>query len=338
MIKRVLAAAILQHQNLNKCNQGKRVKWKNGKLFNFLKLEANFPFYPFSIFPYLHQGVLKGRIPLTILLLIFFLVQPLNLSSEPTKSNPPFGVGERMVFAIRAFGITAGHATLEIKEIINLDGHEVYHIVVIAQTTPFFSLFYRINDRLETYLDIKEIYPHRYEAHLEEGKYRKNEVIIYDQERHIAYRKGDKINPIRSKSPDLPAEASAQAGATASNKYRRTSNGVKIPPRVQDPVSTYYYLRTLNLKTGEVIEVPINCGRHNYLLTLKVKGEERIHTKGGYHQAFILVPQSLTLEGETKRKGQATAYLSVTEKTLLLAKVSRAGIFSARAVLIEWTP
>ena len=240
---------------------------------------------------------------ITILLLIFFLVQPSNLSSESVKPNPPFQVGERMVFAIKAFGVTAGHATLEIKEIIDLDGHEVYHIVVTAQTTPFFSLFYRINDRLETYLDTKEFYPHRYEAHLEEGKYRKNEVIIYDQERHIAYRKGKEI---------------------------------KIPPRVQDSVSVYYYLRTLNFKTSDVIKVPINCGRHNYLLTLKVKGEERIHTKDGHHQAFILVPQSLTLEGETKRKGQATAYLSTTEKVLLLAKVSRAGIFSARVVLIEW--
>ena len=240
---------------------------------------------------------------ITILLLIFFLVQPSNLSSESVKPNPPFQVGERMVFAIKAFGVTAGHATLEIKEIIDLDGHEVYHIVVTAQTTPFFSLFYRINDRLETYLDTKEFYPHRYEAHLEEGKYRKNEVIIYDQERHIAYRKGKEI---------------------------------KIPPRVQDSVSVYYYLRTLNFKTGDVIKVPINCGRHNYLLTLKVKGEERIHTKDGRHQTFILIPQSLTLEGETKRKGEATAWFSVTEKALLLAKVSRAGIFSARAVLIEW--
>jgi len=212
-------------------------------------------------------------------------------------------VGERMVFAIKAFGVTAGHATLEIKEIIDLDGHEVYHIVVTAQTTPFFSLFYRIDDKLETYLDTKEFYPHRYEAHLEEGQYRKDEVIIYDQERHIAYRKRKEI---------------------------------KIPPRVQDSVSVYYYLRTLNLKTSEVIKVPINCGRHNYLLTLKVKGEERICTKDGHHQSFILVPQSLTLEGETKRRGEATAWLSVTEKALLLAKVSRAGIFSARAVLIEW--
>lgn len=210
-----------------------------------------------------------------------------------------------MVFAIKAFGVTAGHATLEIKEIINLDGHEVYYIVVTAQTTPFFSLFYRINDRLETYLDTKEFYPHRYEVQLEEGEYRKDEVIIYDQERHIAYRKGKEI---------------------------------KIPPRVQDSVSVYYYLRTLNLRAGDVIKVPINCGRHNYFLTLKVRGEERIHTKDGHHQALILIPQSLTLEGETKRKGQATAYLSMTEKALLLAKVSRAGIFSAQAVLIEWTP
>ncbi len=247
--------------------------------------------------------MIKRISAIIILLLIFSLIQPLKLSSESTRVRPPFRVGEKMVFAIKAFGVTAGHATLEIKEVINLDGHEVYHIVVTAQTTPFFSFFYRINDKLETYLDTKEFYSHRYEAHLEEGKYRKNEVIIYDQKRHIAYRKGKKI---------------------------------KIPPRVQDSISTYYYLRTLNLKTGEVIEVPINCGRHNYLLTLKVEGEEKIHTKDGRHQAFLLIPQSLTLEGETKRKGEATAWLSVAEKTLLLAKVSRAGIFSARAVLIDW--
>jgi len=273
-----------------------------------------------------------------ILTLLLTLLKPVPLFSEPDRPNPPFQVGERMVFAIKAFGVTAGHATLEIKEIINLDGHEVYHIVVTAQTTPFFSLFYRINDKLETYLDTKEFYPHRYEAYLEEGKYRKEEVIIYDQERHIAYRKGKKINPVRSKSPEATASPTAGTFHPVREKLSNGAGGVKIPPRVQDSVSVYYYLRTLNLKTGEVIKVPINCGRHNYLLTLKVKGEESIHTKGGLHQAFILIPQSLTLEGETKRKGQATAWLSTTEKALLLAKVSRAGIFSARAVLIEWTP
>lgn len=240
-----------------------------------------------------------------ILLFLLSLTRSMDLASEPTRTVPPFQVGERVVFAIKAFGVTAGHATLEIKEIIEFGDHEVYHIVVTAQTTPFFSLFYRINDRLETYLDTKEFYPHRYEVQLEEGEYRKDEVIIYDQERHIAYRKGKEI---------------------------------KIPPRVQDSVSVYYYLRTLNLRAGDVIKVPVNCGRHNYLLTLKVKGEERIHTKDGHHQALILIPQSLTLEGETTRKGEATAWLSVTEKTLLLAKISRAGIFSAQAVLIEWTP
>jgi len=245
----------------------------------------------------------KRTIFVLILFFTLLILRPVPLFSEPDRPNPPFQVGERMVFAIKAFGVTAGHATLEIKEIINLDGHEVYHIVVTAQTTPFFSLFYRIDDRLGTYLDTREFYPRKYEAHLKEGKYRKDEVIIYDQERHIAYRKGKEI---------------------------------KIPPRVQDSVSVYYYLRTLNLKTSDVIKVPINCGRHNYLLTLKVKGEERIRTKNGHHQAFILIPQSLTLEGETKRKGEATAWLSTTEKALLLAKVSRAGIFSARAVLIEW--
>jgi hypothetical protein len=245
----------------------------------------------------------KKSFLIVIFVVLFSLLRPPVAFSGSTGVTPPFQVGEKLVFAVKAFGITVGHSTLEIKEIIDFGDYQVYRIVVTAETTPFFSRFYRVRDRLQTYLDTEEFYSHRYEAHLEEGDYRKDEVIIYDQAKHIAYRKGEEFT---------------------------------IPPRVQDAISAYYYLRTLDLRANDTVKIPVNCGKHNYLLTLKVTGEVSIEIKDASQSAFILIPQSLVLEGAIKRKGEATAYLSVAEKVLLLATVSRSGLFSARAVLIEW--
>ncbi|HEX8358461.1 MAG TPA: DUF3108 domain-containing protein, partial [Segetibacter sp.] len=73
------------------------------------------------------------------------------------------------------------------------------------------------------------------------------------------------------------------------NKYT-----VKIPDNVQDIVSGFYYLRTLNLdryKPGDVIHVNGFFNRKVYDMAVIYKGRETVETKAGYFKAYKLVPK-----------------------------------------------
>jgi hypothetical protein len=50
----------------------------------------------------------------------------------------PFGVGERLVYSVQYGLITAGEATLEIRNIATLNGNPCYRIVSDARTIDFF--------------------------------------------------------------------------------------------------------------------------------------------------------------------------------------------------------
>lgn len=51
--------------------------------------------------------------------------------------NKTFGAGEKLVFAVKYFGITAGTATLEVKDIEEINNRKVYRIEATARTAPF---------------------------------------------------------------------------------------------------------------------------------------------------------------------------------------------------------
>ena len=71
-----------------------------------------------------------------------------------------FGEGERLVFAMHYGLISAGDATLEIRNIAIIDGMPCYRIVSDARTNDFFSTFFKVRDRYESYMDTTELYSH----------------------------------------------------------------------------------------------------------------------------------------------------------------------------------
>ena len=60
-----------------------------------------------------------------------------------------FGEGEKLVFSVQYGIVTAGEASLEIRNIAYLDSTACYRIVSNARTNDVFSVFFKVRDRFD---------------------------------------------------------------------------------------------------------------------------------------------------------------------------------------------
>ncbi len=210
-----------------------------------------------------------------------------------------FGAGEKLVFTVQYGLITAGEATLEIRNVAEIGGRPCYRIVSDARTNDFFSKFFEVRDRYESYMDTTELYSLRYEKHIREGKFKRDESVEFDQIAHRATYK-DKIVP--------------------------------IPPRAQDVLSALYYVRTLPLEVGNSISLANHTDRKNYPLMIKVHGRERVKVEAGEFDCLVVEPILLG-PGIFTQKGRLMVWLTDDARRMPVLMKSKVVIGHVAAVL-----
>ena len=204
--------------------------------------------------------------------------------------NDAFGVGEKLVYSVGYGMIKAGQASLEVKDITKLDGHKCFHIVSTAKSNKFFSLFFNVDDKIESFMDVYGLYSLRFEKRLMEGKYRANAYIDFDQEKNLAISGKDTI---------------------------------PIPPYVQDALSVLYYARTQKLEVGKSISIDNHTDRKNYLLEVKVHRKETVEVPAGKFNCLVVEP---ILKGNSifKYEGRLLVWLTDDERKMPVFMKSKA--------------
>jgi hypothetical protein len=211
----------------------------------------------------------------------------------------PFGAGEKLVFSVQYGLVTAGEASLEVRNLAAIDGRPCYRIVSDARTNDFFSKFFSVRDRYESYMDTTNLYSVRYEKHLREGKFKRDDAVDFDQSGHRAVYK-DKTVP--------------------------------IPPRTQDVLSALYYVRTLPLEVGQAISVANHTDGKNYPLVIKVLGREHIKVDAGEFDCIIVEP-ILRGPGVFTQQGRLTVWLTDDRRRMPVLMKSKVVIGHVAAIL-----
>jgi len=171
--------------------------------------------------------------------------------------NGAFGVGERLEFDIKYGFIHAGHAVLQVRKIVDCGGHPTYHIVSTARTNKFFSFFFKVDDRVESFVDIRGIFSRRFEKHLREGSFIADRVTNFDAINHLAITGKDSI-------PTYPF--------------------------VQDMLSAFYYARTQKIQAGKPLYIDNHTDRKNYPIEVKVYPKEKVTVKAGSFDCLLVEP------------------------------------------------
>lgn len=208
--------------------------------------------------------------PKALLIILLLCSISAYTQSYRTVNNSAFVRGEKLTFRV-AFNsaltgsITGGKATLEVKDENKiLNGRSTYHVVGEGKTTGFIELFYKVNDRFESYFDQDALISWKFTRRTRENNYKKDDIVIFRQNDHLAV---------------------------------SLAKVMKVPANMQDVISAFYYARTLDisgLEPGGIIEVPFFLDDSVYNSRVIFKGTETIKTKLGKFRCIAFRPMVAT--------------------------------------------
>ena len=185
-------------------------------------------------------------------------------------------------------GVKAGEATLGARE----DGDGVT-IISTAKSSKWVSVFYTVNDVVESRLRKNGgpgggTLPVNYRLNIREGRNRKNKEIIFDQ-------RNEKVLYIDH----------------LENERREFA----VPVAAFDPISSFYYLRTLDLRVGSPVYVTIFDSKKVWNVEVQVLRKEVVVVPAGHFKTIVLKPRLMS-EGIFFRKGEIYIWLTDDEKRL----------------------
>jgi hypothetical protein len=258
--------------------------------------------------------------------------QPSQLSSskspasvQPAVFNYPFRkpeknpiwIGEKQVYEITYFGMAAGDFTLEVLPFKSIASRKVFHARGTAISSKVFSLFYRLNDTIETFFDHDGMFSHRFHLMLDESKQIRNSLELYDSEksqtffwnRHNRLEKG----------------------------YSEVKEFFPMPQFPQDSMSALFFLRTQPLNPGDVVTFPVvNEGKH-WEAVVTVVRREMMEAPSGRMRAICLKVDT-KYQGMLQKKGDSFIWLTDDERRILLRMEAKVRIGTVLARLKSMEP
>ncbi|MEX1276477.1 MAG: DUF3108 domain-containing protein [Bacteroidota bacterium] len=223
-----------------------------------------------------------------------------------TVPQTAFRAGERLVFDVGYSFITAGEAVMSIPKMDTAFGRECYQVLFTVHSTPSFSWIYKVDDRYETILDKKGIFPWRFSQRVREGKYSRDYDAVLDQVNHVAI--------------------------TEKGRF-------PIPPYIQDVVSAFYFVRTMDFSSSRPGERTIlyNFTKDTtYTLAVKFLGRQQIKVDAGTFRCVIVEP--LIQEGGLfKSEGRVIIWLTDDERKIPVKVSTKVVVGSIDAELREYS-
>jgi len=216
-------------------------------------------------------------------LFLSFIVFFTSGQSDVVPDSAVFSVGEQIKYKVHYGFVNAGEAIMKIDDnLSSLNGSPCYKVVVQGNSIGMFDFFMRVRDTWGTEIDTSSFIPHKFFMNIEEGKYRKHEVINFEQ-------KDQKASVRKYHTKD---------------KYWKPIVSHEVPEKVQDIVSSYYYLRTLDFKRmsfGQIIRMNVFFEDEVFDLEIRYIGVEEVKTKLGTYEALVLspiMPENSLFDGE----------------------------------------
>jgi hypothetical protein len=229
-----------------------------------------------------------------------------SLKSESRSAALPFFVGEELIFEVRWMGLLAGSASMAVSGQVARDGHKVYHIRSVAESSPFFSLFYYVRDMGETFVDVRELYPWYFRLDQHEGSRVVQRTVTFDQQRGIA---------IHTKNQEAPQE-------------------VKVPVGIHDSLSSFYLVRTLPLRVGQSIHLHTFANGKTYEVEVQILRREKIEAYWGPVDALVVRPQ-MRYQEILRQKGEVLIWVTDDDRRLPIRMRTAITVGSIEATLTD---
>jgi hypothetical protein len=217
---------------------------------------------------------------------------------------------ETLTYEVRWIGIRVGVLTISIRGREQYQGRDVYVLEARMKTNEFLSAFYHIADRYTSYMAASALNTIRHEAFRNEGSYRKDAVVEFDQERHQA---------------------------SFLNRTDGSTRVFDVPADVHDMLTSFYHLLLVPLSVGDSVEYAVCHNEKNYVTKYPVTGEATIRLPKLFADpvsTFVIEPVAYELGGQKVEKGTLKAYYTKDPRRLLLMAVIRGPVFTKLTVYL----
>lgn len=229
--------------------------------------------------------MLKQRV--VSLFIVFFLYLPtlVQASDTPLKQDVPFQPGEKLHFLLRWEFVPAGEAILTVAPMAEVDGTQAFHFVMTVKTNSFLDMFYKVRDRVESYVDV-------------------------DMTRSLLYKK--KRREKKNKKRDVTVTFNWK-----DNQAQRIRNGIKkepiaLEPGTFDPLGVFYFVRNSKLDTDVVLERSVSDGDRCVIGVGNIIKRETITVPAGTFDTFLIEPDLKDVKGVFEKSDDANIYIWVT--------------------------
>jgi hypothetical protein len=222
-----------------------------------------------------------------------------------TVAPVPFGVGERLDYRI-TYGILGkrGNASTEVLGIEDVRGNEAYHLSFHMKGG---ALGFGLNDIQESWLDVGELYSHRFKQDLNQTTYERLRTLDFYPEESV-WRRVEKV----------------ESGPLASDQPL-------------DDVSFLYWARTLPFEVGKTYEFERYFKESGNPVTLKVLRRETVKVPAGTFNTIVVQPLIRT-SGMFGDGGRAEVYFTDDERRMIVLLKTKMSIGTLQLQLEKYTP
>ncbi|MFC1863018.1 DUF3108 domain-containing protein [Thermodesulfobacteriota bacterium] len=225
--------------------------------------------------------LIRRYLLLAIISLFPILVFITDLSAIETPL--PFNPGEKMIFRVKWEFVPAGKAILEVMPFESVNGKQSFHFVFTARTNKYVDFFYKVRDRVDSYVDIKMTRSVLYKKE-QKGNSKQDIVVTFDWKNRLAHYSG----------PDNHQEP------------------IIILPGTFDPLSVFFAYRLYDLNKTTKVITPVTDGKRCVLGNAERIKKERIKVLAGEYDTYLVEPEMENIDGVFKKSKNAKLQIWVT--------------------------
>jgi hypothetical protein len=179
--------------------------------------------------------------------------------------------GEQLTYRIHYGFLNAGTAQLTSLK-TNYQNAPHFYVKGQGKTTGAVRAFFKVDDLYESFINISTGLPSFYVRNVREGDYTQHYESVFNHKNQTVI-------------------------LTDKENSANGSKVIKTVSGVQDMLSAFYYLRSLDsliLKTGAVVKINIWIDKLLYPFQLKVIGTENVKTKFGTINCLKIIPSVIS--------------------------------------------
>lgn len=218
----------------------------------------------------------------------------------PNRRPPkdPIWVGEKVWMDVTWLNTKAGEFEIEVLPFKTMNGRKVYDFRGTARTSELFSLVYKAEDWVESFVDYIGWFPYKFVLHGDETKHIRNNLELFD---HGAKKQYVAVHDNRIQKNEVFEE-----------------KGFKdLTPLSQDSLSGIFYVRTLQFEVGKTLKFPMTTNGSQWETEVSVLGREEVSTKMGYLKAFKCKIET-RFNGALTQQGDAFMWFSDDDRKFLI--------------------